>query len=101
MIVITEIIYAGGACPYQLEAQTSEGHYLYLRYRDGRLRAGTAPTEAQFGHRAEDYNIINEKVGEDLDGWADHDKFMMLLKDKIKFPEEFVFKFESYDKSYL
>jgi hypothetical protein len=38
MIKISKIIYSGGACPYQLEANTEDGNWLYIRYRNGMLR---------------------------------------------------------------
>jgi len=38
MIVVKEILHAGGACPFQVEGKTEQGEEIYARYRWGRLR---------------------------------------------------------------
>lgn len=97
MVKLTEILMAGGGCPYQLEATTDDGQYFYLRYRNGWLRAGVALTELAFWSLKRDwsvenpYNVIDQQVGDSLDGVADHEKFMALLKDKVEFPADFSF----------
>lgn len=94
MIKISEIIYAGGACPYQLEAITSEGKWLYLRYRGGMLRYALKESAADFGKPNEPWYDFAKKIGDDLDGYADHDVIYPYLKDHIEFPEGF--KIQSY-----
>ena len=98
MIYISKIISAGGACPYQLEAETSDGKWMYLRYRGGWLRYVVAESHTSWMKSKKDsWYDFRMKIGEDLDGWADHEKFMEMLKDKIQFPDGF--KFESYSEN--
>lgn len=92
--VIKEIILAGGACPYQLEALTTENKYLYLRYRGGWLRAGVSDNVQSFKYTVNDYNIIRQKIGRDFDGSIDHDTAMVYLKDLIEFPEGFKLQYD-------
>ena len=100
MITLRKILWAGGACPYQIEAITDAGEYFYLRYRGGRLRAGVAPTKKEFWdvnwREGNLYNIIDVACGEPLDGWATHEILHPLLKDKILFPEGFKLDSEHY-----
>lgn len=92
MIIIKNVINSGGACPYQLEAETSDGKWLYIRYRGGNLRYAVASDFYSWAHKKSD-NVydFSIKIGDDLDGYPDHDKFMEVLKDKIKLPEGFKF----------
>lgn len=94
MIKIKSIEYAGGACPYQLEGTTEDGQWIYIRYRDGWLRYVVRQSPSHWVRPNEPWYDYSEKVGEDLDGWADHDKIYPHLKDKIQFPEGFII--ESY-----
>ena len=95
MIKISKIIYAGGACPYQLEANTEDGKWLYIRYRNGMLRYVVAQSETQWNKSKKDsWYDFSQKIGDDLDGGAEHDKIYPYLKDHIDFPEEF--KIQSY-----
>lgn len=63
MIVIKSIEYAGGACPYQIEATTEDGKYFYLRYRGGRLRACVLETRESFFQSGFNYNVIDIPFG--------------------------------------
>ena len=90
MIKISKIIYSGGACPYQLEANTDDGKWLYIRYRNGMLRYVLAETSTEWLKNKKDtWYDFNHKIGDDFDGYADHDKIYPHLKDHIQFPEEF------------
>jgi len=90
MINVKTIIFSGGACPYQIEGITDDDKEFYLRYRGGWLRAGATPRP--FLYDNDSYNIISEKVGDDLDGSVDPVLFMEKLKDKVTFPEGFEFR---------
>jgi hypothetical protein len=95
VIVIKTIKMAGGACPYQLEAITEDGKWLYLRYRGGMLRYVLADSETEwFSGKHYTYDF-NKKIGNDLDGWADHDTIYPHIKDHIQLPEGF--KLKSYE----
>jgi hypothetical protein len=95
MIKISKIIYAGGASPYQLEANTEDGKWLYIRYRNGMLRYVVAQNHTQWTKSKKDsWYDFSQKIGEDFDGVAEHDKIYPYLKDHIDFPEEF--KIQSY-----
>lgn len=87
-IKLTEVRTNGGACPYQIEATAEEGHFFYLRYRGGRLRAGVAETENDFWRGGDkwNYNVIDIKHGDPLDGWAHHDEIAPLLEGKVILP---------------
>lgn len=96
-VKIKKILCAGGACPYQIEAETEDGQYFYLRYRGGRLRAGVAPTSEQFTHSKESYNVIDIEHGHTLAGWAHDDELRPLLEGKVIFPEGFKMEYEHVD----
>jgi len=87
-IKLKDIHTNGGACPYQIEATTEEGHYFYLRYRGGRLRAGVAESRNDFwtGDNKWSYNVIDIVHGNSLDGWAHHDEIAPLLEGKVVLP---------------
>lgn len=90
MIKIKTILLAGGACPYQLEAITDDGKWLYIRYRNGMLRYVLAETSTEWLKNKKDtWYDFNQKIGDDMDGFADHEKIYPYLKDHIQFPEEF------------
>lgn len=82
---------AGGGCPYQIMATTDKGEFFYLRYRSGWLKAGISEKEEKFKYDIESYNIIREKIGDDLDGIADDESFFKALDGKVIFPNEFKF----------
>lgn len=94
MIKISKILYAGGACPYQLEAITSEGKWLYLRYRGGNLRYVVAQNQEDWQNNIFSGYSFSKKIGDDFDGYAEHDEIYPHLKDHIEFPEGF--KIQSY-----
>ncbi len=98
MIKIVKIIYAGGASPYQLEANTEDGKWLYIRYRNGMLRYVVAQSETQWIKSKKDSRYdFSQKIGDDLDGVAEHNKIYPYLKERIVFPEGF--KIESCPES--
>jgi hypothetical protein len=93
MVKITKILYAGGAAPYQLEAMTSIGRNIYLRYRGGRLRWGFM---GKNGLTPDKYEFA-AVIGDEYDGWPDDKLFKSILKDQLEFPLDFKFEFESYE----
>lgn len=95
MITIKSIECSGGACPYQIEATTTSGAYFYLRYRWSRLRAGVAESAETFQHTENDYNIINESIGDPMDGMADHETISKALEGKVVFPADFYFSYDN------
>ena len=100
-VKVTHIEWSGGACPYQIEGTTEDGEYFYLRYRGGRLRAGVAPTHKEFWNvdwsKVNPYNIIDEKCGEDLEGWISEKKHRPLIDGKIELPSDFKLQYEDYN----
>jgi hypothetical protein len=88
MVKVTKIIYSGGFCPYQLEALSSDGREIYLRYRGGYLRWGFVDPKSKF---VPDHYEFSEKIGDDYDGGANDKVFKEILKDQLEFPEGFTF----------
>lgn len=100
MIVLKTIYSAGGACPYQLEATTEDNQWFYLRYRNGILRYAIAPSFISWAKsRKDNAYVFNKKIGDDLDGYAEHEEIYPHLKDLIKFPDGF--KITSDEKEYF
>jgi len=95
-IKLKKIIDAGGACPYQIEAETEQGEYFYLRYRGGRLRAGVTGSSAKFSHSKESYNVIDGQSGHHLNGSISEEEHRPLLEGKIIFPEGFKLQYDYY-----
>ena len=88
MIVIKKLLSYGGACPYQLEAETSDNKWLYIRYRWGTLSYVVADSEESWMNGPYEYTY-REKIGSEYDGYASHDLIFPYLKDKIVFLENF------------
>lgn len=90
-IRVSSVIESGGVCPYEIEFKTACGKWGYLRYRSGFLRCGIAKDAREF-YRNWNYNVINEKIGDDLDGWPDDKLFKEKLDGKLVFPNDFKFE---------
>lgn len=89
MIKIKKLLSSGGACPYQLEAITSDDKWLYIRYRHGVLSCVVANSKKEWmDNNCIDY-YYSEVIGDCMDGYADHDLIFPHLCDKIEFPEGF------------
>jgi len=88
MIGIKKLLSYGGACPYQLEAITSDDKWLYIRYRHGFLSYVIADSIDSWANSdyLYDYEV---RVGHENDGYANHDLIFPYLCDKIQFPENF------------
>lgn len=97
MVIIKKILFAGGACPYQIEAETDDGKFFYLRYRGGVLRFGVWENESKF-----DINnyMFSKRVGGEYDGWPDAETFDHELKDLVQFPEGFAHQDNVTDPNY-
>ena len=90
MIKVVKIDYAGGACPYQLEGKTSDGKWIYIRYRGGNLRYVVAESKTQWMKSKKDsWYDYSKKIGDDFDGYAEHENIYPHLKEHIEFPEGF------------
>lgn len=88
-IVLSKILCSGGACPYQIEAETSDGKWFYLRYRWGRLRYGVWDTMNHFDHSS--YLYSEQLDPEGWDGVCDPEMFAAKLAGRVIFPEGFQF----------
>jgi len=75
-----------------MEFRTSCGNWGYLRYRGGWLRCGIAKDSVEF-FRNWKYNVINEKIEGDFDGWPDDELFKNKLKGKLVLPDGFKFEY--------
>jgi hypothetical protein len=70
MIIVSEIIEAGGACPFQVSAKTDKGEEVYARYRWGQLRVEVEKEVVfvkQIGEDQDDEAILNEQRASGLD----------------------------------
>ena len=88
MIKVTKILEQGGACPFQLLAQTECGRKIYLRYRGGLLRFGFLNANKI----VPDEYIFSKLIGDRLDGSPDDAEFKNELAAHIEWPEVFNFK---------
>lgn len=86
MITIKKISWAGGVCPYQIEAVTDDDKYFYLRYRNGVLRYGIWDSEEECDHT--NY-LFTKTIGGKYDGCADQEAFDREMADLVKFPDGF------------
>ena len=88
MIKIKQFTKTRFACPAQWECLTDDGKYVYIRYRNGYLRAGIADSEEKFWNQDNFknlYNIFNENIGEEHDGFMEFDEMKLILNDKLDF----------------
>ena len=90
MIVIKELLSYGGACPYQLEAITTDDKWPYIRYRHGVLSYVVANSEKEWMDSDCIKYDFSEQIGDTFDGYAKHDLIYPYLKDRIQFPENFL-----------
>lgn len=90
MVTIKKILTAGGACPYQIEAETDDGQFFYLRYRNGVLRYGVWPSAEKCD--CTNYLFVDQ-IGERYAGWADHETLSKVLDGKVQFPDGFVHQY--------
>ncbi len=97
MIKIVSIDYAGGACPYQMEGTTEDGQWFYMRYRGGWLCYVVRKTASDWANPNEPWYDFKKKIGDEYDGYAEHDEIYPHLADKIEFPAGF--KIESYPEN--
>ena len=86
MVTIKTINYAGGACPYQIEATTDDGKFFYLRYRWGTLRYGVWENEAAFDCKY----TFSKVIGDEYAGWGDNKLIAKALEGHVVFPEGFM-----------
>lgn len=94
---VKQITSSGGACPYQCEGILEDGRIFYLRYRWGKLTLRVAAHEDFLW---ENNSVVFSKViGEDMEGFADNEKFHQELDGIIEFPEGFVFEYDGIDKN--
>lgn len=89
---VKEISSSGGACPYQCEGTLEDGCIFYLRYRWGCLILRAATNEEVLWEN--DSIVYNKVIGEDMEGWADNEKFHKELDGIIEFPEGFIFEYD-------
>lgn len=76
------------ACPFQIEGEDDQGNYVYIRYRDGWLRAGRGKTENEFWNAEPfSYNIIDIQVGPRYDGQMSAELWEEMNK-IFEFPDE-------------
>ncbi len=102
-ITITKVLSSGGAAPFQMEFLTENCLWGYLRYRGGHLRCGVVKNKNDFWHGDNkwNYNVIDQQIGDDLDGWPDDEMFKKALLGKLILPDGFVFEMDYfYDESY-
>ena len=59
---LKKVIRTCPACPSQWDAWTTEGDYLYIRYRHGDLSV------SKKGEPVWEHHIFEKQVGDDLDG---------------------------------
>ena len=96
MVTIKKILYAGGACPYQIEAITDDDKFFYLRYRWGNLRFGVWENEAAFDIGR---YMFSKSIGDEYAGWGDNELIAKALEGQVVFPEGFIHESFS-DKNY-
>ena len=92
MITIKKIQYAGGACPYQIEAETDDGKFFYLRYRGGTLRFGVWESAAEFD--ITNYQFV-KVIGDEYAGYPDHELISKELEGLVVFPDGFAHSFDA------
>ena len=60
MIKIKRLLSYGGACPYQLEAITTDDKWLYIRYRHGVLSCSLADSREKWMKDFEEKGVIEK-----------------------------------------
>lgn len=95
MIKIKKIIHLTNACPFECEMLSDDGKSIYLRYRNGRLRAGYISSGSMMA--PEEY-FFDKTIGDALDGFPDDDLFKLVLRNIFELPPHFNFEsLMSYD----
>jgi hypothetical protein len=71
-------------CPSQWEGRTTDGRWVYVRYRWGRLRIGVGETL----DAAIDNEIFVRKLGDDLDGRLSYGELKAATHGAVRWPVE-------------
>lgn len=82
MTTITKLEQTCAACPSQWEGKTSDGDYVYIRYRWGYLSVTLYAIDKLLVHGKQ---IFGKAIGEDLDGAMSFEELKEATKEKIEF----------------
>lgn len=85
MIRVTAVTEMGGACPWQLEGFTDEGHEVYARYRGGMVRVYVGALWPEVKH-----GVFEQSFGHHLDGSLNGATLAHLTAGLIEWPREVV-----------
>lgn len=91
MIKIKTILNHGGACPFQIDALTSDDRLIYGRYRFGNLsvQIGESGDRSEFA-AVRGKEILRKEVGGEYDGCMSLETFKEHTKTTLDFSETVV-----------
>ena len=76
------------ACPLQIEGETEDGKFFYLRYRWGSLKFGVWENENDFlDVKADRSYLFSENVGGQYSGTMGEEELRRRLQDYVIFPD--------------
>jgi hypothetical protein len=75
--IVKEIDMTTGACPTQWEGMTTDGEFIYIRYRHGYFTCGIGETEDDAISR----DVLWKEVPRWADGIMDWDEMMVLTEE--------------------
>lgn len=87
-IVVTVLARTGLSSPSQWEGETSDGRYLYVRYRWGFLSIGIGHSRADSIEHSG--NLFEEQLGHGLDGSLELEELRQATKELIEWPSTYL-----------
>jgi len=85
MIVVEAVFQTCEACPSQWEAKTSDGRFLYIRFRWGCLTIGSGATIDEAVERFAD--VVEFELSDGLDGFLSFAQLCAATAHLIQWPE--------------
>jgi hypothetical protein len=86
-IIVTTLFRTGDISPSQWEAETSDGRFLYVRYRWGRLEIGIGHSVADAVEHSG--NLLDKELGGQLDGGMEIEELRQATTGLIEWPKTY------------
>lgn len=89
MIEVIELAMTCPMCPSQWEGKTSDGRFIYARYRWGHLQVGVGDSlDAAVGNAIDD-GFISKELGDEMHGELTFAELIEHTRNEVSWPAQF------------